>query len=136
MASETDVERSRAYVRSLSDQCVYDDGYRCRPGVAPAFEGWEADQQMLPGNYLAAWQISHEDFKQLKELSEEQKDLKHYRIRFGQEGDAIVVLYRALLMPRIVEGKPADIMRVTFGQSIKYWISIESGKVLKRLLLK
>lgn len=136
MASETDVERSRAYVRSLSDQCVYDDGYRCRPGTPPVFEGWEADQKMLPGVYLKAWQISHEDFGKLKELSEEQKDLKHYRIGFGEEGDAIVVLYRALLMPRIVEGKPADIMRVTFGQSIKYWISIESGKVLKRLLLK
>jgi hypothetical protein len=136
MASDTDVERSRAYVRSLSDQCAYDDGYRCRPGEPPVFEGWEADQRLLPGRYLAAWQISYEDFRQLEDLTAEQKDLKHYRIGFGEENDAIVVLYRALLMPRIEQGQPTEIMRVTFGQSIKYWVNIETGTVVKRLLLK
>ncbi len=111
------------FVTSLEDRCAYDDGYVCREGVVEdQFGSPESDQKMLPGAYLKAFAISQKDFASLSDLSEEQRKLKHYKIGFTESDTDFIVIYRALLLPNLVDGKPRGIVKGTFGITTKYWI--------------
>ena len=124
------------YVRNLRIDCVFDHGYRCKEIQEEDFLDKGAGRRMIPGPYLEAWQASYEDFRAIPELSDEQKQLKHYEIGFTQNETHFIVLFQGLLLPDIVDGQPVGIIRSTFGLSAKYWVDRKTLQVSKRLFLK
>ena len=129
-------KKSLEYVKNLQVDCVLDHGYRCMDITEDDFLGVESDKKMIPGVFLQAWQVSYADFKTIAELTDEQKELKHYKIGFTQNQDNFIVLFQGLLLPQIVDGAPVGIIRSTFGLSTKYWIDRHTLKINKRLFLR
>ena len=130
------VQKSLDYVRSLETQCTWDHGYRCIQIEEDDFLGTAADQRMVPGPYVAAWQVCYADFNNMSELTPEQKQLRHYKIGLTENDTHFIVLFQGLLLPQIVDGKPVGTIRATFGLSTKYWVEKSSMKISKRLFLK
>lgn len=133
---EESTKKSLDYVKNLQVDCVLDHGYRCMDIAEDNFLGTDSDRKMIPGVFLQAWQVSYADFKIITELTDEQKELKHYKIGFTQNEDNFIVLFQGLLLPEIVDGVPAGIIRSTFGLSTKYWIDRYTLKINKRLFLR
>ena len=129
-------QKSIEYVRNLQAECVFDHGYRCIEIEEDDFLGPHSDQNMIPGPYLKAWQACYEDFKEIPELTEEQKDLKHYKIGFTKNDSHIIVLFQGLLLPEIVDGQAVGTIRSVFGLSTKYWVDKATFEISKRLFLK
>ncbi len=138
MAQSTDSEqRSRDYVSNLADDCVRTDGYACVASEESDFLSVAAEQAMLPGNYLEAWSRSYVDFQTLEELNAEQKRLKHYRIGFTEDEANYIVLFRALLLPRVdAQGIVDGVLRVSIGMTTKYWVDKKTFAIAKRLFLR
>lgn len=130
------VKQSMAYVDALDDRCVYDHGYRCAEPAADDFIAREADDAMVPGPYLAAWEASYRDFLELPEMTAEQKRLRHYKIGFAENETQFIVLYQGLLLPMLEDGEVVGTMRATYGISTKYWIDRDSLEIDKRLFLR
>ncbi len=130
------VKQSIDYVAGQNEDCILEHGYRCVEAVEDDFLSAEAHQRMIPASYLTAWQVCYEDFKALPDLTDEQKELKHYRIGFTHNEYEYIVLFQALLLPEIVDGKPQGTIRSTFGRSMKYRVDRESLAINKRLFLK
>lgn len=128
--------KSMEYVRSLDANCTLDHGYRCVQPEEDDFLGADTDQKLIFGPYLQAWMASYEDFKQITEMTDEQKELKHYKVGFTESDTDYIVLIMGLLLPEIVEGQPVGLTRSTFGLSTKYWIDKKTLKISKRLFLK
>ncbi len=136
MAEQEDVLRSRDFVRGLSATCTYTDGYVCAELREDDFLTPDSERRLVPGAYLAAWEVARRDFSSLDDLTREQKDLKHYRIGFTENDRHYVILFRALLLPRLVDGKPQGVMQVTYGQTTKYWIDKTTLMISDRKFLK
>lgn len=130
------VQKSIDYVRSMQIECTLDHGYQCKQVREDDFLGLEADQRMTPGPYLKAWQVSYEDFQALPELTDEQKELKHYKVGFTENETHFIVLFQGLLLPEIVDGRPVGTIRSTFGLSTKYWVNKDTLEISERLFLK
>ena len=129
-------KKSLDYVKNLRVDCVLDHGYRCMDIEEDDFLRPDSDKKMIPGVFLRAWEVSYADFKTIAELTDEQKELKHYKIGFTQNDDNFIVLFQGLLLPEIVDGVPSGIIRSTFGLSTKYWIDRHTLKINKRLFLR
>ena len=136
MAQQEDVLRSIDYVNRLSDRCTYTDGYVCTELREDNFLSADSEQRLVPGVYLHAWKVAWRDFVSLDNLTSQQKELKHYRIGFTENDQHYIVLFRALLLPRLVDGKPQEVMQVTYGQSTKYWIEKDTLAISDRKYLK
>ena len=95
-----------------------------------------AHQRMIPAVYLPAWQVCYEDFRSIPDLTDGQKDLKHYRIGFTHNDGEFVLLFQALLLPEMVDGAPRGTIRATYGRSTKYWVDRRTLKIKKRLFMK
>jgi hypothetical protein len=134
MADE--LKESIEYVSRLSDACSYADGYVCRPVSEDDFLRREPGRLLLPGPYLQAWEACYRDFLSAPDLSQEQKKLKHYEIGFTENDREIVVLFRALLLPRLENGKPGGVMRATLGRSVKYRLDRRTLEIRERLMPK
>lgn len=130
------VKNSIEYILSMEADCVLDHGYQCVDGVEDEFLTPDSHQRMIPGPYLAAWQVSYDDFKSMPDISDAQKALKHYKIGFTHNENEYIVLFQALLLPEIVDGAPQGTIRPTFGRSTKYWVDRKSLAITKRLFLK
>ena len=126
------------YVAGLPDNCVYEDGYTCAPEATgeTGFTGAIDSSGMLSTVYLRAWNVSWEDFQQLDDFSDEQKNLKHYRVGFAQDDNNLIVVLRPLLLPWMEGGKPVGLSRGTIGPGVKYWIDKQSYTINKRLYQK
>lgn len=127
-------EHARDYVQNLPADCNYGDGYICEPSVKT--DNGQSLSNAIPARYLQAWTSAWQDFQQLTELSDAQKQLMHYKIEFSEEDQQIVVLFAALLMPYVENGKASGISTATFGQSTRYWIDRKTLEITKRLFLK
>ena len=138
VASMTTNSKSKAdsYVESLAQTCIYDDGYVCAEKTDPFFYTRKSQQSLLPAVYLAVWPKAYEKFLSLPELSDAQKGLHHYKIGFAEEGEDYVVLFSALLMPRIEGGKAKGASRVTYGKATKIWVNKKTLEITKQLYLK
>ena len=130
------VKQSIDYVRNMQVECTLDHGYRCIEVQEDDFLGVDADRNMVPGPYLKAWNVCYEDFQSIPELTPEQKELWHYKIGFTENETHFIVLFQGLLLPEIVDGKPAGTIRATFGLSTKYWVDKNTLRISKRLFLK
>ena len=129
-------KKSLDYVKNLQVDCVLDHGYQCMDIKEDDFLRPDSDKKMIPGVFLQAWEVSYADFKTIAELTDEQKELKHYKIGFTQNDDNFIVLFQGLLLPEIVDGVPSGIIRSTFGLSTKYWVDRRTLKINKRLFLR
>ncbi len=133
-AESTQQLRQRAieYVNSHSQQCTLGDGYRCAPVTESQL--LLNPQATVPALYLQAWPAAYADFKRLAELSEEQKDLRHYTIGFAEQGDRYLVVFNALLLPEIDPAGMATgrLLRSTLGRSMRYEIDQQSLKIISR----
>lgn len=78
------------YIESLDPSCLYQDGYTCIEKSDPMFYGQKAQQSILAAGYFHAWNPAYETFLSLTELTEKQKDLKHYKIGFAEEGGSML----------------------------------------------
>lgn len=130
------VKQSMDYVSELDDSCTYDHGYRCLEVSEDDFISRNPDRAWTPGPYLAAWSVSYRDFLHIDEMTDQQKQLKHYKIGFTENDSQYIILYQGLLLPRLDNGKVAGTMRVTFGLSTKYWINKQTLEIDKRLFLR
>lgn len=137
MAMQDSVKQSMKYVSGLDDNCVYDDGYRCVETAEDDFISRDYPGRLLvPGPYLDAWAVSYRDFLSITEMNDEQKQLKHYKIGFTENGAQYIVLYQGLLLPMLENGAVVGTMRATFGLTTKYWVSKETLAIEKRLFLR
>ena len=130
------VKQSIDYVRNMQVECTLDHGYRCIEVQEDDFLGEDADRNMVPGPYLKAWYLCYEDFLSIPELTDEQKELKHYKMGFTENETHFIVLFQGLLLPEIVDGKPVGTIRATFGLSTKYWVDKKTLNISKRLFLR
>lgn len=130
------VKQSRDFVSSLDVDCAMDHGYRCVEIEEDSFLEKGSDSRMIPGLFLRAWQVSYADFRSLEDLTEEQKDLRHYKIGLTQDQTHFIVLFQGLLLPEIVDGQPRGTIRSVFGLSTKYWIDKKTMTVSKRLFMR
>ncbi len=136
MAQQEDVLRSIEYVSSLSGGCTYTDGYVCAKLPEDDFLTADSERRLVPGAYFEAWEVARRDFASLDDLTSQQKELKHYRIGFTENDRHYIVLFRALLLPRLVNGKPQGVMQVTYGQSTRYRIDKNTLAISDRKFLK
>lgn len=136
MAMQDSVKQSMEYVSGLDDHCVYDDGYTCVETTEDDFLSRNPARSLTPGPYLDAWSVSYRDFLNIDEMSEEQKQLRHYKIGFTENDTQYIVLYQGLLLPMLKNGEVVGTMRATFGLSTKYWINKQSLEIEKRLFLR
>ena len=130
------VKQSIDYASGLEKDCILDHGYVCAVPEEDDFLSAAAHQRMIPASYLAAWDVCYQDFVSIPDLSEEQKALRHYKIGLTHNDAEIVVLFQALLLPEIVEGRPQGTIRATLGRSTKYWIDRDTLTINKRLFMK
>lgn len=130
------VQKSIDYVRNMQADCVLDHGYQCRQAEEDDFLSLDADRSMVPGPYLKAWHICYGDFQAIAELTDEQKELRHYKIGFSENEAHFIVLFQGLLLPQIVDGNPVGTIRATFGLSTKYWVDKSTLEISQRLFLK
>ncbi len=126
--ADTETEASIQYVSELDTNCAYDDGYVCTEPVSDEF--LFSQEKMVPGAYLPAWAVAYADFSQRADLTDEQKKLAHYKIGLTETESDYVVVFRALLLPGLEEGKPKGVLRTTLGQSMRYLVS-KDGLVVR-----
>ena len=91
---------------------------------------------MQSGNLFKAWQASYTDFQNIEDMTDAQKQLKHYVIGLTQDETHYVVLYRALLLPQVSNGEVIGVTRGTIGRTTRYWIDKQDFSVSKRLFYK
>lgn len=137
MAEQPEVTESIRWIENHAPDCTLDDGYVCTDVTEDDFLSRRPGRITIPGPYLAAWSVCYADFQSIPDLSAEQKRLRHYRISFSESKDAYIVLFSALLLPRInADGEPDGILSVSYGRSTKYWVDKKTGKISKRLFQK
>lgn len=125
------------YVTNINDHCAYDDGYVCLENVIEEqFESAESDKKLLPGAYLKAYSVAERDFSKLDHLSEEQRRLKHYKIGFTENATNFIVIFRALVLPNLIDGKPEGYSHGSFGITTKYWIDKQTYAINDRKLYR
>ena len=127
---------AKAYVDQLPANCSYDHGYLCPDIEEDNFLSVDSQAAMIPARYLSAWQLAYRDFLAIEELSDQQKDLKHYRIGFTENETDIVILFQALLLPEVDNGKMTGVLRSTYGQSMKYWLRKDGDEIRDRKYLR
>jgi len=146
MAHESDslqqrVEKARAqaieYVDALPGECMYTDGYECAEDAPAVGESSMAFQKAIDQHgtvspmFLEAWPVAYEAFKEHKDLSEEQKQLKHYRIGFHYADQITTIWFRPLLLPQMDNGEVVGKMRAVIGQDIRIGVDMKTNEVNK-----
>ncbi len=124
-----------AFISGLDAKCAYTDGYQCHQSD-PSFYSQQSQQALVPAAYLSAWAVTSAAFAELSDLTEAQKDLRHYKIGFAEQDDQIVVLFSAIFLPYLEGDKAEGVSTGVFGQSIKFWVDKETMAITKKLYLK
>lgn len=126
----------KTYIENLDSSCAYQDGYTCAEKTDPRFYSKESHQSMLPAVHVQAWTVAYEKFISLKELTDQQKQLHHYKIGFAEQGQYYIVLFLALRLPYFDNGKANGVSTGSYGMSVKMWVDKQSLSVSKQLFLK
>lgn len=129
-------DENKVYVEGLPDDCTYDDGYLCVEPGEDDFLSRESEAQLVPAVYVNAFATALAHFKGLEMLTDAQKKLMHYKIGFTEDNAHYIVLFRALLMPNIVDGKATGFATASFGMTTKIWIDKKTGDVVKHLFYR
>jgi len=116
---------------SYESGCVLDNGYVCSEAKKS-----NAVASGIAGVYVPALTVAYEAFKQIPDLSDEQKRLEHYKVFIGENDSELIVGFGALLLPDIKDGKPDGIILMSIGLSTTFWIDKSTLKINKRLFSK
>ncbi len=128
------VEDATRWVRELPRGVVYDDGYT--PRQDPSLLTMQGQLSMLPAVYLTFFDAAWKAFIGRGELSAEQLDPRHYKAGFELRDGILTVTIQGLLLPRLADGEPVDVLRVSLGPSALYRFDFESRQLLESLLLR
>ncbi len=129
------VQHGEIYALSV-DGCAFVDGYVCPQPVNSDFLNTEAQEKMISGNLLKAWQVALTRFQSQPGLSSQQTDLKHYKIGFTESEDHYIVLFQGLLLPQVESGEVTGYLTRALGTTTKYWVEKKSFKIEKALFYK
>lgn len=129
-------QASIEYAKNIGDDCTLTDGYICAEINHDDFSGHNNAQIMLPGAYIPAFIVCYEHFKGIKDLSDDQKNLKHYKIRFTEDNENFIIQFGGLLLPDIKNGKPDGIILAVYGRTTKYWVNKKTLKITKHVFSK
>ena len=132
-AQTPDAATTRAldYVGNLNIECTLGDGYQCEP--VSEMQLTVEPQRLVPAEHLEIWPLVYVDFKSMDELSEAQKQFKHYKIGFGEDAQNYIVILSALLLPEVNEaGETTGLLRSTLGKSMRYLIDKTSMQIVSR----
>jgi hypothetical protein len=130
-------QKSIDFVRNQELTCTLTDGYVCMNSEEDNFLEPDSWQRMIPAVYMRAWQTAYDDFHKIPGLSEEQKDLKHYKIGFTENDKNYIIVFLGLVMPYVNDhGEPMGITSTVFGRSVKYRIDKDSNQIVNRLFYK
>lgn len=120
--SDPEVQASIEYVNNLIEDCVFDHGYQCAEVAGDTFLEPASEAKRIPGRWLEAWPAALTALVTSQDLSTEQKLLRHYKIGFAEDETHYLILFDALSLPRIEDGKPAGLMSASIGKSMKIWV--------------
>lgn len=132
-AQETDSEaqQSLKLIENAPTDCILGDGYVCDP-VSEMSLTLE-QKRLVPAHYLEIWPIVYVDFKAMDELSEAQKEFKHYRIGFAEDAQHYIVMFRALLLPGAGDAtESTGLVNATFGKSMRYLVDKKTLQIVSR----
>ncbi len=135
MAAELSKVVDPQYKDAIEQECTLNHGYVCKEISEDNFLTPNPDRIMVPGNWLAAWQIAAADFQVNPDTDDEQKKLKHYKVGFTESDTSYVVLFNPLLLPSSEESS-LKVSTQTVGIGTKYWIDKKTMSISKRLYLK
>ena len=101
--------------------------------VSGAVMNAASDLKVIPGEFSKAWNVSYENFKEIEDLSNEEKDLLNYDIRIREEASEIIIKY----IPRLLTDSMAKkLNRMVLGREVEYWISKKDFTIVKTIFYK
>lgn len=118
------------------DGCAFLDGYVCPTPDNSDFLNADAQDRMISGNLLKAWQVALLRFESRPKKEPGVSDLKHYKFGFTESEEHYIILFQGLLLPHMEDGEPVGFLSDSLGTSVKYWVRKDNFKVEKELLLK
>ncbi len=128
-------QMSIGHVMQQAGNCTLGDGYVCQP--LDEMTIITNPSNLTPGVYLQAWTTAYADFQALNALTDEQKNLKHYRIGFAENQQNYLVVFSALLLPQInATGETEGLLRTTLGKSMRYELDKQTLSVVSRKYYK
>ena len=96
-------------------------------------ENQDVDIAELNGIYLKVWNICYADFISIDDMSEDEKDLQNYTVKF-QEGSSNYIIW---LIPKLLsERKMKLINRMVLGRETKYLIDKQNLNISNRIFYK
>lgn len=132
-AQENDAttQRALAYIETAPTDCALGDGYVCAPVSEMSLTLEQS--KLIPAEYLEVWPAVYLDFKAMDELSEAQKQFKHYKIGFAEDEQHFIVMFRALLLPDVsATGETTGLLPTSFGKSLRYLIDKSTMLIVSR----
>ncbi len=121
------------YVDGLAANCDYRNGYQCAdapPEIGKSSKAFIAaiDQSgTVSPMFLQTWPLAYDAFQNIEDLSDEQKQLKHYRIGFHYSEPLITIWFKPLLLPQIDQGEVVGNMRAHIGQDVRVIVDSASN---------
>ncbi len=125
---------ARSWVAELPRDRVYTDGYL--PREEPSLLTMQGQLGMIPMTYLPFLVSAWEKFLELPGLTGERRDPRHYKAGFELRDAILTVTVQGLLLPRLRDGKPDGVMRVSIGPSALFRYDFTSGELLEQKLLR
>lgn len=87
----------------------------------------------IDGCYMEAFVVAMNDFLKIKDLTQEQKKLRYYTIRFSENNESYLIKF----VGKIMSQKDIDkYNRITFGRGVQYTIMKNNLVITKRLFSK
>ena len=91
---------------------------------------------MIPVALIDYYRRAWDTFLDQDELDPIQREPRHYKIGHELAGSNLTVVIQGLLLPRVHDGRPEGIMRMSVGPSMRLRYSLETGELLDKHLLK
>ncbi len=134
--SDPEVQASIDYVNNLTEDCVFDHGYSCAEVAGDTFLQPDSEARRIPGRWLEAWPAALTALVTSDDLSTEQKLLRHYKIGFAEDETHYLILFDALTLPRLEDGKVVGLMSAAIGKSTKVWVDKKTLSVTDMKFLR
>ena len=128
---EAELQRAHKFTETV-DSCSLGHGYICEDISEPDFSSVKVQDAMLSGNKLKAWNAAYGYFLELEELTDIQKNLKHYKVGILETDQSYTVRFQGLLLPSIDEqGERQGLMRASIGGSLEIFVSKNDFALLR-----
>ncbi len=128
------VAEARDWVGKLPRDRVYTDGYLLLD--EPSLLTMRGQLGMIPMPYLPFLLSAWSEFLELPGLTGEQRDPRHYKAGFELRDAILTVTVQGLLLPRLRDGQPDGVLRVSIGPSALFRYDFNSGELLEQKLLR